>query len=82
LGFGNRSILGLSVRWRGVICSWRAAKLFSAIRGPGTGELANSLWDFHARFASAKFDQSRRNAHSTHAVQPEAVAAVKRTATT
>ena len=64
---------------------WRdlfLAKLFSAIRGPGTGELANSLWDFHARFASAKFDQSRRNAHSTHAVQPEAVAAVKRTATT
>ena len=64
---------------------WRdlfLAKLFSAIRGPGTGELANSLWDFHARFASAKFDQSKRNAHSTHAVQPEAVAAVKRTATT
>jgi hypothetical protein len=51
---------------------------------PGTDELANSLWGISmpTRFAPAKFDQRKRNAQSTHAVQPEVVVAVKRTATT
>jgi len=47
----------------------------------GTDELANCLRAaFHRlmRFASAVFDQRKRKAHSTHAVQPEVLMAVTR----
>jgi uncharacterized protein with GYD domain len=67
--------------WRDLFLASRQAILgYKEPRYWRAGE--QPLEDFHARFASAKFDQSKRNAHSTHAVQPEAVAAVKRTATT
>jgi uncharacterized protein with GYD domain len=68
--------------------AWR--DLFLASRQAILGDKGPRYWrtceqplgDFHARFASAKFDQRKRNAQSTHAVQPEVVVAVKRTATT
>ncbi len=65
--------------WRDLFLASRQAIL--GYKGPRywrAGE--HPLGDFHARFASAKFDQRKGNAHSTRAVQPEVMVAVKRTA--